>query len=82
MGPNHLIPEFCMKIDDNLIVTSLKQICARMPFNSVYLISKSNDDHLCLSSIFMQNPGIRLEFLLETQFILAGVITFVWVLLR
>lgn len=24
-------------------------------------------------------PGIRLEFLLETQFILAGVITFVWV---
>jgi 4-hydroxy-3-methylbut-2-enyl diphosphate reductase len=27
-------------------------------------------------------PGIRLEFLLETQFILAGVITFVWVLLR
>ncbi|MGD8755990.1 MAG: 4-hydroxy-3-methylbut-2-enyl diphosphate reductase [Desulfobacterales bacterium] len=26
-------------------------------------------------------PGIRLEFLLETQFILAGVITFVWVLI-
>jgi 4-hydroxy-3-methylbut-2-enyl diphosphate reductase len=25
-------------------------------------------------------PGIRLEFLLETQFILAGMITFVWVL--
>jgi 4-hydroxy-3-methylbut-2-enyl diphosphate reductase len=27
-------------------------------------------------------PGIRLEFLLETQFLLAGMITFVWVLLR
>ena len=27
-------------------------------------------------------PGIRLEFLLETQFIMAGMITFVWVLLR
>jgi 4-hydroxy-3-methylbut-2-enyl diphosphate reductase len=25
-------------------------------------------------------PGIRLEFLLETQFILAGMITFVWLL--
>lgn len=25
-------------------------------------------------------PGIRLEFLLETQFILAGIITFVWVM--
>ncbi len=27
-------------------------------------------------------PGIRLEFLLETQFILAGVITFIWIFLR
>lgn len=25
-------------------------------------------------------PGIRLEFLLETQFLLAGVISFLWIL--
>jgi 4-hydroxy-3-methylbut-2-enyl diphosphate reductase len=25
-------------------------------------------------------PGIRLEFLVETQFLLAGIITFAWIL--
>jgi hypothetical protein len=27
-------------------------------------------------------PGIRLEFLIETQFFLAGVISFLWILLN
>jgi 4-hydroxy-3-methylbut-2-enyl diphosphate reductase len=69
----------------------LMVLTATLVFSSIFQWTSSLGFALILCPIFiaiiifgyeraLMFPGIRLEFLLETQFLLAGVISFFWIL--
>ena len=68
-------------------------LTATLVITSIFQLTLNLGYALALGPIFISSiiwcyeralmfPGIRLEFLLETQFFLAGVISFLWILLN